>query len=347
MKKVLLLGLVLILALSAFALTGCGGDADDTTDDVTTTTDDDGQTLTVGITQIVDHPALNNTRDGFLQALADEGFVQGQNLTVIDDVAQGDTSVAQQIAQNFVAKNVDLIFAISTPSAQAAQNAALDTDVPVLFGAISDPVGAGLSNEDGTGIGNISGVSDALPVASQLEMIRELLPDATTIGIVYNTGEDNSLSSMEEVNALAPDHGFTIEEVGITAVAEVPGAVDQLLAKNVDTFYVITDNMVVDQLAAVLEKTDEANVPVFGSEVEQVRKGAVATEGIEYTALGYEAGKMAAQIFRGEKTAGEIPFFQFTSFFSYLNKAAAEGIGLEFPQSMLDNATEVFTTLDR
>jgi len=344
MKKVLVLCLVLVLALGAFALTGCGGGTDDATTDDTTASE---QSYTIGVTRFLDHPALNNTRDGFLQALADEGFVEGKNLTIIDDNADLDTSVAQQIAQNFVAKNVDLIFAIATPSAQAAQNAALDTDIPVLFGAISDPVGANLSTADGLGIGNISGVSDALPIESQLEMIRELLPDAKTIGIPYNTGEDNSLSTIEELNTLAPKHGFTLEEIGITATADVPGAIDTLVGKGVDTIYIITDNMVVGSLPAILEKTDVAKLPVFGSEVEQVRMGAVATEGIEYTKLGYEAGKMAAQILRGEKTAGEIPFFQFTDFFTYVNTAAADGIGLTIPQQILDRATETFTTLER
>ena len=345
MKKLVLLGLVLILALSAFALTGCKGGADDaTTDEGTAATEEQ---FTIGVTRFLDHPALNNTRQGFLDALAEEGFVEGKNITILDETADLDTAVTQQIAQNFVAKNVDLIFAIATPSAQAAQNAVLDTEIPVLFGAISDPVGANLSTADGLGIGNISGVSDALPIESQLKMIRELLPDAKSIGIPYNTGEDNSLSTIEELGKLAPKYDFTLEEVGITANADIPGAIDSLIGKGVDTIYIITDNMVVGQLPAILEKTDAAKLPVFGSEVEQVRMGAVATEGIEYTMLGREAGKMAAQILRGEKKAGEIPFFQFTEFFTYVNTAAADTIGLTIPQAILDRAAETFTTLDR
>jgi putative ABC transport system substrate-binding protein len=306
-----------------------------------------GDSYTIGITMIVDHPALTNTRDGFLEELAKEGFVVGENLTIVEDIAQGDPSIAQQIAQNFVAKNVDLIFAISTPSAAAAQNAVLDSDIPVIFGAITDPVGSKFSTEDGLGIGNITGVSDLAPVDKQLVMIRETLPESKKIGIVYNTSESNSLSIMKDVNELGPKHDFAIEEIGVKGADEVMGAVDALIAKDVDAIYTIQDNMVVDQLPAILEKTDAAKIPVFGSEYTQVEKGAVATEGIEYVALGREAGKMAAQILRGEKKASEIPFFSFSDSYTWVNQAAADAIGLKIPQAHLDRAIEVFTKLNR
>ncbi|MCL2491802.1 MAG: ABC transporter substrate-binding protein [Coriobacteriia bacterium] len=342
MKKLFLLVLCVILA-GAF-LVGCTGADDGGDGEVTTET---GDSFTIGISQFAPHPALDNTRDGFIAGLAEEGFVEGENVTFITENAQADMGAAQQIAQNFVAQKVDMIYAIATPSAQAAQNAVLDTDIPVVFGAISDPVSANLSNEDGTGIGNITGMSDALPVDPQLAMIREMLPEAKTIGIIYNTGEDNSVATVAEIKDAAPGHGFTVEEVGVTATTEVPAAVDAMLDKNVDTIYITTDNTVVTMLTDLLNKTDEANIPVFGSEIEQVKLGAVATEGIEYFALGKQAGKMAAQILKGEKGADEIPFVAFADFNPYVNTAAAEAIGLDVPSAIIDRALEVFTSIDR
>jgi putative ABC transport system substrate-binding protein len=340
MKKVLLL--VLCAALAGVLLVGCGSSGDDTTD-----TGGSEMMYTIGISQFAPHPALDNTREGFLAGLADAGIVEGENLTVKFEDSQGDFGTAQQIAQNFVSQNVDLIYAIATPSAQAAQNAAEESGIPVVYGAITDPIKAQLANEDKSGNGNITGVSDKLPAEPQLKMIRELLPDATTIGIIYNTGEDNSLSTMDELSGMVEEYGFTIEEVGVTAMGEVAGATDALLAKNVDCFYVITDNTVVSALDTILDKTDEAKVPVFGSEVEQVKKGAVATEGIEYFALGKRAGQMAAQILKDGKAASDIDFVYFTEFYPYINTAAADLLGLEIPQAMLNGALEVFDKLDR
>ena len=344
MKKLLLLVLCLILA--ATLIVGCTDDSDAGDNDVSIDSVSE-ESYTIGISQFAPHPALDNTREGFLAGLAEAGIVEGQNLTVKFEDAQGDFGTASQIAQNFVSQNVDLIYAIATPSAQSAQNVAEESGIPVVYGAITDPIGAGLANDDKSGAGNITGVSDALPVEPQLKMIRELLPDAKTIGIIYNTGEDNSLSTMDEIGGLAADHGFTIEEVGVTAMGEVAGATDALLSKDVDCFYIITDNTVVSALDTILDKTDEAKVPVFGSEVEQVKKGAVATEGIEYFALGKKAGQMAAQILKDGKAASDIDFVYFTEFYPYINMAAADLLGLEIPQSMLDGALEVFETLDR
>jgi len=340
MKKVLLL--VLCIVLAGALLVGCDSSGDDAID-----VDSSEAGYKVGITQIVSHPALDSTREGFIAGLAEEGIVEGENLTIIEENAQGEVGTAQQIAQNFVSQNVDLIFAIATPSAQAAQNAAFESDTPVIFGAISDPVGAELSNEDGSGIGNITGLSDKLPVDPQLRMIRDILPDAETIGIIYNTGEDNSRSTLEDVKEAAPGLGFTVEELGVTANSEVPGAVDAILAKNVDALYIMTDNTVVSMLAELLDKTDAAGVPVFGSEDSQVAKGAIATEGIDYFSLGREAGKMAAQVLKGEKEARDIPFVVYTNYAPAINIAAAEVLGIELPESVLNNALETFTTLDR
>ena len=180
------------------------------------------ESYTIGIGQFAEHGSLDNCREGFLKGLAEEGIVEGQNLTVLYENAQTDGGTSSQIMANFLAKDVDMICAIATPIAQSAYSAARDTDVPVIYTAVTDPVLAELATEDGTPVGEITGTSDKLPVEEQLEMIRTLLPDAKTIGILYSTSEINSVSAIEEYKAAAPQYGFEIVESGISGTADIP-----------------------------------------------------------------------------------------------------------------------------
>ena len=253
----------LLLALSLlFALSACGGkDSPNTPDDSA-----DGHYL-IGISQYGEHGSLDNCREGFLQGLAEEGIVEGENLTVDYQNAGFDDSIATQIGQSFSANDVDLMAAIATPSATACFAAAEDKDIPVIFTAITDPVGAKLDS------GNITGTSDVLPVEGQLELIRKLQPNASTIGIVYTTSEANSVYSVGIYESLASKYAFTIETVGVTSQAEVTQAVDTLISKGVNCISNLTDNTVVGVLPAILEKTNDAGVPVYGSEIEQMKLG--------------------------------------------------------------------------
>ena len=216
--------------------------------------------------------------------------------------AAADQGTTKQISDGFVSDKVDLICAIATPSAQAAYNSAMNSDIPVVYTAVTDPIAAKLANEDGTPVGNVTGTSDELPIKAQLEMIREMLPDATKIGIMYTTSEVNSVSALEKYKDLAGDYGFTIVEKGVTQTADISLATDELLDE-VDCISNLTDNTVVNSLATILDKANEKNIPVFGSEIEQVKIGCVAAEGLDYIALGKQTGKMAAQILKGEKKA--------------------------------------------
>ena len=158
----------------------------------------------VGISQFAEHGSLDNCREGFLAGLEEAGIVEGENLTVLYENAQTDTGTASLIAENFVSQKADMICAIATPCAMSAYNICMETDIPVVYTAISDPVGAGLAAEDGSSVGNITGSSDLLPVSAQLEMIRTMLPQAKTIGILYTTSEANSVSTIETYKELAP-----------------------------------------------------------------------------------------------------------------------------------------------
>lgn len=296
---------------------------------------------TIGISQFAEHGSLDNCREGFLAGLAEAGIVEGENLVVMLDNAQADMGTASTIADNFVAQKVDLICAIATPSAMSAYNSCMGTEIPVIYTAVSDPAAAGLANEDGTSIGNITGTSDALPVTNQLEMIRQIMPDAKTIGILYTTSETNSESTVAEYKKYAADYGFEIVDSGINTIADVPMAAADL-ASRVDCITNLTDNTVVSALQTVLDAANKERIPVFGSEVEQVKNGCVASMGLEYYDLGKQTGNMAAKVLKGEVKASEMNFEVITQASLYVNTAAADKIGLALDEDFVNSAYEKF-----
>lgn len=297
---------------------------------------------TIGIGQFAEHGSLDNCREGFLAGLAEEGIQEGKNLSVLFENAQADGGTASQIATSFAAKNVDLICGIATPMAQSAYSVAMKSDIPVIFTAVTDPVAAQLANPDGSAVGEITGTSDKLPVEKQLEMIRAILPEAKTIGILYTTSEVNSESAIAEYKAAAPDYGFTIVESGISASADIPLAADSLLEK-VDCITNLTDNTVVASLPVILDKAAKKNIPVFGSEIEQVRIGCLAAMGLDYVDLGRQTGRMAAKILKGEAKASEMNFEVIEEAAFYGNSKVAETLGLSFPEELTASAKEMFT----
>ena len=298
------------------------------------------KTYTVGIGQFAEHGSLDNCRTGFLEGLAEAGIEEGKNLTVIYQNAQADMGITQQIAAQFAAKPVDLMVGIATPMAQACYNAAAGA-IPTIYTAVSDPVAAGFADAEGKATGNATGTSDALPVAAQLEMIRALMPEAKAIGILYTTSEVNSLSTIETYKSLAGDYGFEIVESGVSTSADIPLALDALLPK-VDCLTNLTDNTVVSALQTVLDEANKAGIPVFGSEVEQVKAGCVASMGLEYIELGKQTGKMAARVLKGEAEASELNFEVISEPRLYVNFAAAEKINLELPENYKTDAYQSF-----
>ena len=334
-----------LLLLTASALSGCGKTetkTDDNTDGNTenvgtndeNTADDstDEKTFTIGISQFAEHGSLDNCREGFIEGLRQEGFEEGKNVKFIYRNASADTGNATTIAKSFAADGVDLMCAVATPSAQACFNAANEDGIPVIYTAITDPEGAGLA--DG---GEITGTSDALPVEAQLKTIREMLPDAEKIGILYTTSESNSEYTLSMYEKYALDYDFTIVTKGVTDASEVALAIESIMDE-VDCFSNLTDNTVVSQLDVMLEKATEAGKPIFGSEIEQVKKGCVAAEGLEYYDLGIQTGKMAAQVLKGEKKASEIPFEIVKDNRLYVNKDAAEALDIELSDELTARA---------
>ena len=288
----------------------------------------------IGISQYGEHPSLDNCREGFLLGLEEAGLKEGVDFTYDYQNAGFDDNIAIQIGQNFSANNVDLMVGIATPSATACFAAAEDKNIPVVFNAITDPVEAKLDS------GNVTGVSDKLPVEAQLDLIRTLQPEAKTIGIIYTTSEPNSVSAIREYKEKAPDYGFEIVEIGVTAQSEVTQAADTLISKKVDCISNLTDNNVVGVLASILDKTNEAGIPVYGSEIEQVKIGCVASAGIDYIELGKQAGRLAAKVLKGEATCEELPYETVTEYGIYINSEALAAMSIELPSDIADKAIE-------
>ncbi|OLR64920.1 ABC transporter substrate-binding protein [Peptoniphilus porci] len=329
----------MLLVLSLLLLVGCAkgekGESASRGDDV----------LKIGILQFAQHPSLDNCREGLIEGLKEEGFVEGKNLKIDYQNAQADMGISAQIANSFVSNKVDMIIAIATPAAMSAYNATLNTDIPVVYTALSDPVAAQVADENKNPVGNITGTSDILPVEEQLKMIREILPDAKNIGILHTSSEANSDSMLKIYKDLAGKYNFKIVDEAINTTADIPLATDNILSK-VDAITNLLDNTVVNSLPTILDKANEKKIPVFGSEIEQVKMGCLGSEGIEYISLGNQTGKMASKILKGEKEAREMPYETILEPNLYLNSKVAENLGIKIPKDLLDRAVENFSEIN-
>ncbi|NCB63966.1 MAG: ABC transporter substrate-binding protein [Clostridia bacterium] len=259
-----------------------------------------GETVKIGIIQFAPHPSLDNCTNGTVQGLEAAGYKDGENGVTIDiQNAQGSADTATLMAKNMVTGKYDVIIGVATPAAMSAYSAAKDSKTRTIFCAVSDPVAAGLVKALDNPQSGTTGTADTLNLEGQLKMIRALLPEAKKIGILYTTSEPNSVSNLKKFEELAPKYEFTIESVGITNESEVASGAATLVAKGVDCVNNFTDNNVVNNLSTLLHATDAAGIPVFGSEEEQVRNGCVASESLDYVALGVKTGEMAAGLLQG------------------------------------------------
>ena len=358
-KSIKTAALTALAAVLALSLTGCSTSSDSggantpssenaspTGQAPSTTGAEDKTSYTVGIGQFAAHGSLDNCREGFLLGLAEEGIVEGENLTILYENAQADGAIASQIVTNFASQNVDLICAVATPMAQSAYSVGKKKDIPVIYTAVTDPVAAELAGNDGTPAGEITGTSDKLPVTKQLQMIRAILPQAKTIGILFTTSEVNSISAIEEYKTSAPEYGFEIVDMGISTTADVPLAADALLEK-VDCVTNLTDNTVVASLPVILDKAAKKNIPVFGSEIEQVKIGCLAAMGLDYIDLGKQTGKMAAVVLKGGQKASEMKFQVIEEAAFYGNTKVADDLGITLPEELTSTAKELFTEINQ
>ncbi|MDO5651822.1 MAG: ABC transporter substrate-binding protein [Moraxella sp.] len=313
---------------------GCGGDKAPAADTAQVAATD---TKTVAITAIVEHPALDAARKGVVEALAEEGFTEGQNLTVNFQSAQGNIATAGQIAKQFVADKPDVIVAIATPSAQSL--AAVTTELPIVFSAVTDPVEAKLvSKLDGSGT-NITGASDVLPYEPQIALIQELIPNVKNIGYVYSPGEVNSTIVLKTLKEKLAPLGINVLEAPAQKSSDIGMAAQSLIGK-VDVIYTSTDNNVINAYEALYQVAKEAKIPLISADTSTVARGAMAALGVNYYDLGRETGKITARVLKGE-AAGSIPVYAADSLDLYVSKKHAEEQGVSLPQAVLDRAKEI------
>ena len=293
--------------------------------------------VTVAVTAIVEHPALDAARDGVKEALEAAGYKEGENLKFIYESAQGNPATAAQIARQFVGEGPNVIVPISTPSAQAVVSAT--KDIPVVFTAVSDPVGAQLvTNMDKPG-GNVTGLSDMSPVAEHLALIKEILPDAKTIGFLYNSGEANSVSLLAVLKAEAEKAGLTVVESAATKSAEVQGAARALVGR-ADAIYIPTDNTIISALEGAVAVAEEAKLPLFTADTDSVSRGAIAALGFNYHDVGKQTGEVVVRILKGENP-GDIAVKVAAGTDLVVNKSAAAKMGVTLPEAVVGRATRV------
>lgn len=292
--------------------------------------------VTVAVTAIVEHPALDAARDGIKEALAEAGYKDGENLTFIYESAQGNPGTAAQIARQFVGDAPTVIVPISTPSAQAVVSAT--RDIPVVFTAVSDPLGAELIKDMEKPGGNVTGLSDMSPVADHVALIKEITPNAKSIGFIYNTAEANSVSTLAALKAEAEKAGFTIVESVATKSAEVQGAARALVGR-VDVIYVPTDNTIVSAFEAAVGVAEEAKIPLYAGDTDSVNRGALAALGFNYFDVGKQTGEIVVRVLKGEKP-GDIPVRVAAGTDLVINKKAAAKMGVTFPESITSRATK-------
>ncbi len=288
--------------------------------------------IKIGITQIVDHPALNAVRQGVIDVLTEAGYVEGEDVVYIFGNAQGDFTVAISIAQNFLAQKVDLVVSIATPTSQAAVQVFKDTDVPVVFSAVTDPVGAGL-----TGYPNVTGTSDMIDVRGDLELLLELVPGLKKVGIVYNPGEANSAILTDMAIKAGKDLGIEIVPAAAESTAAVPLAAQSLLGR-VQALYVTTDNTVVSALEAVVDVAVKGKLPLLVADPTSLERGALVCTGFDYYDHGRMTGEVVLAILKGTPPS-EIPVKYQKGTQLWLNLDMAERIGFVFPDSIKDKAT--------
>ena len=314
MKKIIAL---LLVAIMMFAFAGCSENKNK-----------EDSVLKIGIIQYMSHPSLDNCYNGIISALENSGI----EYTV--DYQTGSSSSADadctNFAKNMVAANYDMIIAIATPAAKAAFAATDDTEIPVIFCAVSDPIAAGLV-ESMEAPGYIcTGTSDVLDLEAQVAIIKAMQPDVKSIGILYTSSEDNSITNLKNFKSVCDKENIEVVATAVQGASDIPSAAEELASK-VDCINNFTDNNVVNNLSVVLSAADKYGIPVYGSEKEQVVNGCLASVSIDYVALGKVTGEMAVEVLNGAD-ASAMPVKTITEATPIINSSVLKKLGLSIPE---------------
>jgi putative ABC transport system substrate-binding protein len=295
------------------------------------------QTYKVAVSQIVEHPALDATRQGLLDGLKAKGFEDGKNLEFTYQTAQGNPAIAVQIAKQFVGEKPDVLVGIATPTAQAL--AASTRTIPVIFTAVTDPLGAKLVKNLTHPEGNVTGLSDLSPVAQHVDLMQELILDLKVIGVVYNPGEANAVSQIELLKKSAKAKDLQIVEATALKSADVQGAA-RIIASKVQVMYALVDNTIATAIDALVGVANQAKIPVVGGSTSFVASGAVAALGFDYYQVGVQTADYVEAVLKG-KTISEIPVSFAKGSDLFLNLKAAEALGISLPDAMVKRATNL------
>lgn len=328
--KMVACGLAMMLGLGLLA--GCGGakqaDKKESKDKV----------FNVGIAQIVEHKALDDSRRGFIDGLKKKGFVEGKNVKFDMQNAQGDQSNLQTIANRFVSNKVDLICAIATPTAQAMANAT--KTIPIVGNAITSFETAKLVESDKKPNTNVTGANDMTPIKAQIDLAMKLLPQAKTMGIIYTSSEVNSQVQVGIAKAYAKEKNLKVEEVTVSNVNDIQQAVSSLIGK-VDMIYVPTDNVLASSMPTLIKVTNEAKIPVIAGESSMLKSGAFCSVGIEFYELGVVSGEMAGDILLGKSKPQDMPIASQKEYKDIINKEAATTLGITIPTALQKFAQDI------
>ena len=292
----------------------------------------EAETLRIGIIQPMEHESLDAAREGFVQALADHGYTDGDTIVLDYQNAQGDSSALLTISQRFVGDDCDLVLAIGTGAAQSI--ASQTSEIPVLITAVTDPVDAGLVQSSEAPGTNVTGTNDMNPIREQLELIPEILPDAQTVGLLYTSSEDNSILQIEEAKAILEEMNLDYVEQTVTGSNDVQQAVQSIVTR-CDAIYIPTDNTFASAMPLVGSVVMESGTPVICGATGMVEAGGLITLGLNYYNLGYQTGEMAAQVLEGADPAS-MPVQSQNQYDYVVNEEMLSALGMELPQSLLE-----------
>ncbi len=332
MNKKAWLGLAMASLMLVTAACGGNGGKTDEGNNGEQASGGEGKTYTIAISQIVEHPSLDATRKGFLDALKDAGFEEGKNLTVDYNNAQGDANNVKTIAEKIASSKADLAFGIATPTTQSLVDEVKDK--PVLFAAVTDPVDAGIVSQLQAPGGNVTGAADTNPdaVVQTMDFIAKEFPDVKKVGLVINKGEANAVVMSAIAKEALDKHGLELVEAAVANSSDIQQAAQSLIGR-VDAIYITLDNMVVGGVDSIIDVANENDIPFFSADRDTVEKGAFATVGFKYYDHGYEAGQMAVEILNG-KNPGEMDVTVPQKLDYILNLKAAQEQGIEVTDAM-------------
>lgn len=292
----------------------------------------------VGLLQLTSHPALDLITQGIIDSLSEEGFVDGETMVLDFQNAQGDQSNLNSMSTRFVSRNADIMIGIATPAAQALANAS--SDIPIVLGAITDPEASNLVASNEQPGGNITGVSDATPIKEQLNLLKDLLPDAKNIGILYSSSEDNSIVQGKQAEELAKELGFETTTMTVSSTNDV-AQIGAALASQVDAVWVPTDNTIASAMNTLVEATDAEGIPIIPAVDTMVEQGGLATVGLNQYELGKLTGKMTAAILKGEIEPATSPIQYLEQGDIFINQEKAAELGITIPQNILEQAVNI------